>query len=87
MLYGSVPFKAENMDQLHQQILQCNYTLKDEISKEARDLIKKILILDPEQRATSEDILVHPWLSDTKEFIADVFTETEKERIKKEFSY
>ena len=61
--------------------------MKEDISKEARDLLKKILILDTDQRITSEEILLHPWLADTKEFITDVFTETEKERIKKEFSY
>lgn len=45
------------------------------------------MILDPAERITSEEILEHPWFQDTKEFIEDVFTETEKERIKREFSY
>ena len=32
MLYGSVPFKANNMSDLHQMIIKGKYTLKDEIS-------------------------------------------------------
>lgn len=33
MLYGNVPFKGANMKDLHKQILDCEYILKDEISE------------------------------------------------------
>jgi carbon catabolite-derepressing protein kinase len=33
MLYGSVPFKANNMTDLHQLIIKGKYTLKDDISE------------------------------------------------------
>ena len=32
MLYGTVPFKAGSMDELHSLILKGMYTLKDDIS-------------------------------------------------------
>ena len=35
MLYGSVPFKAGNMNELHDLILKGKYLLKDEITSEA----------------------------------------------------
>ena len=35
MLYGTVPFKAGSMEELHSLILKGNYSLKDDISKEA----------------------------------------------------
>ena len=47
MIYGTVPFKANNMKDLHQQILQARYNLKDEASEEAKDLIKSLLNIDP----------------------------------------
>ena len=50
LLYGTVPFKANNMKDLHQQIMQAKYTLKDEISKEAKNLITGLLTTDPLKR-------------------------------------
>jgi serine/threonine protein kinase len=39
MLYGTVPFKANNMKDLHRQIMDARYNLKDEISADAKKLI------------------------------------------------
>jgi serine/threonine protein kinase len=47
MLYASVPFKAENMNELHGMIVRGKYLLKDDISKEAQDLIKGMLERNP----------------------------------------
>ena len=33
ILYGTVPFKANNMHDLHKLIMKAKYTLKDDISK------------------------------------------------------
>jgi serine/threonine protein kinase len=46
MLYGTVPFKANNMKDLHQLILDARYNLKDEISEPAKDLIRALLNTD-----------------------------------------
>lgn len=43
MLYGTVPFKGADMNELHDLIKRGKYTLKDEISSEAKSLIKGIL--------------------------------------------
>lgn len=69
MLYGTVPFKANNMNDLHKLILKAKYNLKDEISEDAKDLIKKLLELDPSKRIYIKKILEHPWLSDVDESI------------------
>ena len=39
MLYGTVPFKANNMSELQSLILKAKYTLKDDVSEEARSLL------------------------------------------------
>ncbi len=52
MLYGTVPFKANNMKDLHKQIIEARYNLKDEITPEAKDLIKSLLNPDPNTRYT-----------------------------------
>jgi 5'-AMP-activated protein kinase catalytic alpha subunit len=47
MLYGTVPFKANSMKDLHQQILQARYYFKDGASEEAKELITSLLNIDP----------------------------------------
>ena len=64
MLYGTVPFKANNMSELHKLIIAADYTLKDDISESARDLLKSILQPDPAKRFTMNEILEHPWMQD-----------------------
>ena len=52
MLYGTVPFKANNMSDLQKLIIKARYTLKDDISEEARELIGGLLERDPQKRLT-----------------------------------
>lgn len=47
MLYGTVPFKANNMSELQKLIMRAKYTLKDDITQEARDLLKGLMEKDP----------------------------------------
>jgi 5'-AMP-activated protein kinase catalytic alpha subunit len=57
MLYGTVPFKANNMSELHTLIIKAKYSLKDEkveISENAKNLIKALLEPDPKKRITIE---------------------------------
>ncbi len=86
MLYGTVPFKAGNMKELHKLIMKGKYTLKDEASKEARDLLSKMLECDPKKRITVSEILVHEWLRDVDNSIL-LFTDQEKDAIEKEYCY
>lgn len=52
MLYGTVPFKANNMQDLHKLILAAKYNLKDEISEGAKSLLRALLEPDPLKRLT-----------------------------------
>jgi len=44
-------------------------------------------VTDPEKWYTTEQILNHDWLADAEDYLPEVFTETEKERIKWDFCY
>jgi serine/threonine protein kinase len=50
MLYGNVPFKGNSMEELHKLIKKAKYSLKQDISEEARDLIHKLLNRNPKKR-------------------------------------
>ena len=62
MLSGTVPFKANNMSELHKLILKGSYNPIKDISDHASGLLKGLLELDPKKRLSSEQILNHPWL-------------------------
>lgn len=86
MLYGTVPFKAHNMNELHKSIIMAQYSLKETISENAMDLIKKILEPNPYLRLNISQILVHPWFDEIDEDI-ELFNQQEKLKILKEFTY
>lgn len=86
MLYGTVPFKAASMEELHSLILRGIYTLKDDISQEARDMLRGLLEINPHKRLTIPEILNHAWLKDYDSSL-QLFNDQEREMIKKEYTY
>lgn len=86
MLYGTVPFKASSMEELHSLILRGVYTLKEDISQEARDMLRGLLEINPHKRLTIAEIYKHPWLADYDESL-QLFNDQEREMIKKEYTY
>ena len=59
MLSGTVPFKANNMEDLHKLITKGNFPQIKDINDEANDLIKCLLEVDPKRRLNSDQILNH----------------------------
>ena len=66
--------------------MQAKYTLKDEISKEAKNLIHGLLNTDPQKRLSVSQVLKHPWLQNIDES-KDLFDKEEQEVIRTEFTY
>jgi 5'-AMP-activated protein kinase catalytic alpha subunit len=64
MLYGTVPFKANNMSELQTMIMKAKYTLREDVSVEARDLLKGLMEKDSAKRMTLTEVLQHEWLAD-----------------------
>ena len=69
MLSGTPPFFHEDNFELFDLIKAGKYEFDAPawkiISKEAKDLITKLLITDPEKRITAEEIRGHPWIDGT----------------------
>lgn len=63
MLQGTVPFKANNIADLHKLILKGEFEFAySGISEEAKDIVRKMLILTPEKRISIPEMLNHPWV-------------------------
>ena len=67
MLCGFPPFYAEENSELFAQIKSGKFEFHspywDTISDSAKDLINKLLIVEPQKRLSTEEILNHPWLT------------------------
>jgi serine/threonine protein kinase len=67
LLCGFPPFYDENNAVLFQQIKKGDYSFPspywDDISDGAKDLVKKILQINPQTRLTIQQCLDHPWMS------------------------
>ncbi|KAL4450265.1 hypothetical protein ABPG74_008971 [Tetrahymena malaccensis] len=68
MLCGKEPFQAEFVKDLINKIIEGEYSFPsdpwDKISEEAKDLIRKCLTINPEDRIKPDMMLQHPWLQD-----------------------
>ncbi|CAI9767075.1 unnamed protein product [Fraxinus pennsylvanica] len=61
LLCGTLPFDDENIPNLFKKIKGGIYTLPSHLSPGARDLIPRMLIVDPMKRMTIPDIRAHSW--------------------------
>ena len=81
LLMGNIPFKAQNLNELQGLIMSGNFKQVNGISKEANDLLNKLLDINPKTRITIDDALNHPWISDNNndsdDYKASLFTKAE----------
>ncbi|NXD46014.1 KCC4 kinase, partial [Copsychus sechellarum] len=68
LLCGFEPFYDERGDQyMFKRILSCEYDFVspwwDDVSLNAKDLVKKLIVLDPKKRLTTIQALQHPWVT------------------------
>jgi len=77
LLCGFPPFYHEQTAQLYKQIKKGEFAFTspywDDISETARDLVCKLLVVDPAQRYTAKQVLAHPFVTgeaSTKAFSA-----------------
>jgi len=61
MLCGYLPFEGKENDNLFHKILECKVNLPDYLSEEAKDMLLKILVKDPDKRYSIEQIKNHPF--------------------------
>ena len=74
MLCGFLPFDHKDNDKLFLKILECKIQYPKSLSKMAKDLLKKILVPDPNKRITIPEIKKHPFYLKGKEIFESNFT-------------
>ena len=74
MLCGYLPFDHKDNNKLFLKILQCKINYPKDLSDEATDLLKKILVPDPKKRITISEIKKHPFYLKGKKNFENNFT-------------
>jgi len=66
LLCGFPPFYGDTLPEVFEQIMKAEYDFPkpywDDVSKEAKDFISKLLVTDPKKRFTASQALEHPWI-------------------------
>ncbi|CAL5995719.1 Kinase [Hexamita inflata] len=65
MLCGTLPFDDEELPKLYKKIGSGQFDIPPFVSASAADLLKKILVVDPEKRFDIKQIISHPWFVET----------------------
>jgi len=68
LIIGKPPFETSDVKTTYRRIRMNSYNFPDHvpISDAARDMIKRILVIDPKQRLTLDEVASHPFLNSNK---------------------
>ncbi|OBT69415.1 CAMK/CAMKL/KIN1 protein kinase [Pseudogymnoascus sp. 23342-1-I1] len=62
LVCGKVPFDDQSMQALHAKIKKGIVEYPSWLSSDCKNLISRMLVTDPKQRATLHEIMNHPWI-------------------------
>lgn len=68
---GSLPFPATSANELYAKVLKCKWDFEPKeawtnVSDNAKDFLKKVILLKPSKRLNYDQLLKHPWFADSK---------------------
>ena len=66
MIAGQLPFEDQSLNGLFAKIESGRFTFPPYFSAEAKDLISKMLVVDPAKRITVDGVMKHPWMKGYK---------------------
>jgi calcium-dependent protein kinase len=66
MISGQKPFDGDNLEQVQESIQNSKLKFSSEVwkkvSKECKDLIRNMIVVDYKKRYSAADVLTHPWI-------------------------
>lgn len=66
MVTGTIPWTASSDAHRINQIIGGEFSIPAFLSEKCRDLIRRLMCIDPEKRITIKEALEHPWLSNVQ---------------------
>ena len=87
MLCGYLPFEDKDNDKLFEKILECKLEFPKYITDLSKDLIKRILVTDPNKRIDIPEIKKHPFYLKGKEIFEQEFSICQIEKEDSDLNY
>ncbi|KIW12914.1 hypothetical protein PV08_08101 [Exophiala spinifera] len=63
LVCGKVPFDDQSMPQLHAKIKRGVVDYPQWLTAECKNIISRMLVVDPKERASLQEIMNHPWMT------------------------
>ena len=63
LLTGNLPFDDENIRKLLNKVKTGLYIIPEHVSASPKDLLQKMLTVDPAQRPSLREVMAHPWFN------------------------
>eukprot|EP01113_Clastostelium_recurvatum_P026107 TRINITY_DN3133_c0_g1_i2.p1 TRINITY_DN3133_c0_g1~~TRINITY_DN3133_c0_g1_i2.p1 ORF type:complete len:1126 (+),score=187.84 TRINITY_DN3133_c0_g1_i2:1587-4964(+) len=64
LLCGYLPFDGHNFVELFNKILSGHFVIPQHVSAEASSLLRRMLVVEPTERANAQEIWQHPWITE-----------------------
>jgi serine/threonine protein kinase len=85
LLSGNLPFMGRSQKDLFRKIVSGKYEFDEDwtdVSDDAKDLVSKLLVLDPDVRWTADKALRHPWLRASQDRLSMILLQRTSQRLK-----
>mmetsp|Transcript_25021 Transcript_25021/g.58694 ORF Transcript_25021/g.58694 Transcript_25021/m.58694 type:complete len:574 (+) Transcript_25021:312-2033(+) len=86
LLSGNLPFMGRSQKELFRKIVAGKFEFKEDdwegVSDEARDLVRGLLILDPDKRLTAKQAVRHKWLKASRDSLSLINLQNTSQRLK-----
>jgi len=86
LLSGNLPFMGRSQKELFRKIVSGKYEFKEDdwsgVSDDAKDLVQKLLVLDPDERITSSQALRHKWMKASADRLSRITLQKTSRRLK-----
>lgn len=61
LVSGTLPFDGPTLMDLRERVVKCQYRVPFFLSQECEQLLKGLLVIEPEKRFTIDTVVMHPW--------------------------
>lgn len=86
LLSGNLPFMGRSQKELFRKIVSGKFDFDDEdwqdVSEDAKDLVRRLLVLNPDDRITASEAIRHKWLKASKDRLSLIVLQGTSQRLK-----
>nr|CAH7749468.1 unnamed protein product [Callosobruchus chinensis] len=81
LVCGQPPFQEANDSETLTMIMDCKYDIPAHVSQNCKKLISRMLLRNPEKRATLQEIASHPWVCSANQDYQDTLPLVSREQL------